>query len=110
MPVSGAFHTELMRPAVKSFKKALDKVDIDRPRVKTFSNVTGQPYHSADDIRKHLPKQIYRPVKWEQIMHEIFSRSQGAAFPRCFDMASAGIMRGILSKVNAKAADGCFNI
>ncbi|XP_015118323.1 probable malonyl-CoA-acyl carrier protein transacylase, mitochondrial [Diachasma alloeum] len=110
LPLSGAFHTRLMQPAVKSFKKALDKVDIERPRVKTFSNVTGKPYHDAEDIRKQLPKQLYRPVKWEQIMHEIFSRNQGTDFPRAFDMGSAGIMKAILGKVNAKAADSCFSI
>ncbi|XP_063977183.1 probable malonyl-CoA-acyl carrier protein transacylase, mitochondrial [Diachasmimorpha longicaudata] len=110
LPLSGAFHTELMKPALKSFRKALDKVDIEKPRVKTFSNVTGKPYYDAEDIRKQLPKQIYRPVKWEQILHEIFSRDQGIEFPRSFDMASAGIMRAILSKINAKAAASCFTI
>lgn len=58
LPVSGAFHSELMAPAVEPFKKALGKTKIDDPVISVYSNVDGKAYKNADHIRKQLPKQV----------------------------------------------------
>ena len=42
LPVSGAFHTDLMKPAVQLFKEALKDVTVERPRVPVYSNVDNQ--------------------------------------------------------------------
>ena len=42
LPVSGAFHTDLMKPAVQIFKEALKDVAVERPRVPVFSNFNNQ--------------------------------------------------------------------
>ena len=38
LPVSGAFHTPLMEPAVEPFKHALDNTRVGDPRVPIYSN------------------------------------------------------------------------
>ena len=38
LPVSGAFHTPLMEPAVEPFKLALNNTKIKDPRVPIYSN------------------------------------------------------------------------
>lgn len=58
IPVSGAFHTDLMEPAFKPFKKALEKCEISDPVISVYSNVDGKQYKDADHIRKQLPKQV----------------------------------------------------
>lgn len=58
MPVSGAFHTKLMAPAVEPFKKALSKSEVNDPVITVYSNVDGKRYKDAEHIRKQLPKQV----------------------------------------------------
>ncbi|KAK0092178.1 hypothetical protein PV326_002012 [Microctonus aethiopoides] len=103
LPVSGAFHTSLMEPALKSFKKALDKIDIQEPRIDTYSNFTTKPYRSARDVKKFLMKQMVSPVKWEQIIQSIYKRPPGVAFPRTFELGS-GSLGHILGRINVKAS------
>lgn len=59
LPVSGAFHSSLMQPALEPFKKALNKSEIKDPIISVYSNVDGKRYRNADHIRKQLPKQVH---------------------------------------------------
>ncbi|KAH0553490.1 hypothetical protein KQX54_001207 [Cotesia glomerata] len=110
LPVTGAFHTPLMKPALKSFVKALDDIEFQQPRIPVYSNVTAKPYRSIKDIINLLPKQIISPVKWEQIIHEIYKRPQGNNFPQSYDLGSNGTMKTILRKINLSASDSCTSI
>ena len=108
IPVSGAFHTKLMRPAKEPFIQALKNIELHKPNVPVYSNVTSKPYNNVDDIKRNLPQQIISPVKWEQTMHVLYKRSQGTAFPRTFDVGSNGTLKTILNHVNAKACESCI--
>ncbi|XP_014479975.1 PREDICTED: probable malonyl-CoA-acyl carrier protein transacylase, mitochondrial [Dinoponera quadriceps] len=110
LPVSGAFHTRLMEPALKSFRKMLNTVEIDEPRCQVYSNYKGYRYGNAKLIRRYLPKQIISSVKWEQTMQSIYTRPAGTAFPRTFDVGSEGKMKSILKLINMKAYDHCIAV
>lgn len=58
LQVSGAFHSDLMLPAVEPFRKALKKSEISNPLISVHSNVDGKRYKDADHIIKQLPKQV----------------------------------------------------
>ncbi|KAJ8971079.1 hypothetical protein NQ317_014752 [Molorchus minor] len=109
LPVSGAFHSSLMSPAVEPFKKALNKSEISDPVIKVYSNVDGKIYRNAEHIRKQLPKQIVSPVKWEQLLHVVYERDPGEYFPRTFECGPGKSLKTILKQVNAKAWDECYN-
>ena len=64
--VSGAFHTPYMEAAGAALAKVLDEADIQLPAIKVYSNVTGKPYGSVDEIKSLLKRQLLEPVKWEQ--------------------------------------------
>lgn len=110
LAVSGAFHTPLMETAVEPFTKALKGIYLQDPIIKVYSNVDGKPYKHATHILRQLPKQIVRPVKWEQTLHEIYERQQGANFPRTFECGPGRALVPVLEKVNAKAAQGAHNV
>ncbi|XP_015177831.1 PREDICTED: probable malonyl-CoA-acyl carrier protein transacylase, mitochondrial [Polistes dominula] len=110
LPVSGAFHTPLMEPALKKFYEALGSVTIEEPRTEVYSNYTGLPYRHLRTIKALLLKQIVSPVRWEQCMQRIYNRSEGQLFPRTFDVCSGGRMRAILKLINSKAANSCIVI
>eukprot|EP00043_Microstomoeca_roanoka_P017971 m.189510 g.189510 ORF g.189510 m.189510 type:complete len:103 (+) comp16745_c3_seq17:125-433(+) len=44
LPVSGAFHTSLMAPAVPALQEALDNIEIRMPTISVFANTLGRPY------------------------------------------------------------------
>lgn len=74
LPVSGAFHTELMKPAAEPMKAVLDTVTINRPRMPVYSNVTGSRFRTSGELKKVLAKQIYMPVRWEQVIQNLYQR------------------------------------
>lgn len=105
LPVSGAFHTKIMWPAVEPFKRALQKIDIQDPRIYVHSCVDGKAYRNAEHIRKQLPQQIVKPVRWEQLLHIIYERDKDKNFPRTFECSPGKSLISILEQVNAKAAN-----
>jgi [acyl-carrier-protein] S-malonyltransferase len=109
LPVSGAFHTSLMEPAVEPFTRALKKIDVHNPCIRVHSCIDGMPYRNADHILKQLPKQIIRPVKWEQLLHILYERPQGNIFPKTYECAPGRSLATILKKVNSKAGSSMFN-
>eukprot|EP00890_Picochlorum_soloecismus_P003879 jgi/Picsp_1/4492/NSC_06713-R1_malonyl :acp acyltransferase len=71
--VSGAFHTSLMSPARDALVSALEKITISDPLVPVYSNVTGEPFKDAREIRDLLPRQLVEPVKWEPTLKAIIA-------------------------------------
>ncbi|XP_058057515.1 probable malonyl-CoA-acyl carrier protein transacylase, mitochondrial [Anopheles bellator] len=110
LPVSGAFHTELMEPAVEPFAAALRKIRVQDPSISVHSNVDGKCYRNAGHIVSQLPKQIVRPVKWEQTLHILYERKTGVHFPRTFECGPGKGLKAILKQVNAKAWDSTLNV
>ncbi|XP_063612986.1 probable malonyl-CoA-acyl carrier protein transacylase, mitochondrial [Penaeus indicus] len=107
LQVSGAFHTDLMLPAVAALKKVLNTITVENPLIPVHSNIDGKYYKNAEQVRKQLPKQIWKPVKWEQTMHILYERNKGTAFPMTFECGPGKSLKTILKMCNAKAFDSC---
>ena len=71
LPVSGGFHSSCMEEAQNKLIDALNKIKINKPKCKLYSNVTGLEYNTIDEIRQLLGEQITRSVQWEQLMNNI---------------------------------------
>lgn len=110
LPVSGAFHTDLMRPAVEPFRAALKRANVSDPIISVHSNVDGKRYQNASHIIRQLPKQIYKPVKWEQTLHVLYERPEGEHFPKTFECGPGSSLKTILKVVNGKAWNSCVTI
>ncbi len=75
--VSGAFHSKMMAAAKETFQNALKSIKIILPKdVLVYSNISGRPYASAEEIRKMLPLQITSPVQWHKTISDM-SRNEG---------------------------------
>jgi [acyl-carrier-protein] S-malonyltransferase len=94
-----------MEPALEPFKAAMKKIFFEKPLIPVHSNIDGKIYQNVDQILRQLPKQIVKPVKWEQLLHNIYERPQGEKFPRTFECAPGQSLMTILKMVNAKAWD-----
>lgn len=103
LPVSGAFHTELMESATEPLREVLRQVEVRRPEINVYSNVDGKRYMNESHVRRQLVKQLVSPVKWEQTMHEIYERTQGKKFPRTYEVGPGKQLGATLQKCNRKA-------
>ena len=103
LPVSGAFHTKLMKSATKPLEQALNDVKLELPIVPVHSNVNGYKYKQIHVIKKMLVRQVVEPVKWEQTMHVLYQRKQDEHFPLTFELGPGRQLGTILKMVNKKA-------
>ncbi|XP_068129171.1 malonyl-CoA-acyl carrier protein transacylase, mitochondrial [Hyperolius riggenbachi] len=103
LPVSGAFHTSLMQPAVQPLEEALRSLMFRKPLVNVYCNVDGLKYRRESGIPQLLAKQLVSPVKWEQIMHSIYERQKGEDFPITYELGPGGQLGAILKATNLKA-------
>ena len=63
--VAGAFHSELMRPALPAVTEALEAIEIRDPRISVAENVTGELVTGAGRLRELLPMQLVSSVRWD---------------------------------------------
>lgn len=99
-----------MLPAVPYFKKKLKKVRTNNPLISVHSNVDGCYYRTAAQIYHQLPKQIYKPLKWEQTMHILYERAKDSNFPQTIVCGPRSPLKSYLSGVNLKASQFCEDI
>ncbi len=62
--VSGAWHSELMLPAVSRFAQAVTAAQFRIPEFDVVSNVDAQAYRDVDAIKRNLVKSITDEVRW----------------------------------------------
>src|SRR5262249_34493410 len=98
LPVAGAFHTAIMKPADEALAAALAEVEIRPPRVPVWSNVDGQPHTNPDEIRNLLVRQVLQPVLWEQTLRGLLA----AGFDRFYEIGPGRVLAGLLKRVQRK--------
>lgn len=103
LPVSGAFHTDLMQSATEPLREVLRQVEVRRPVINVYSNVDGKRYMNENHVCRQLVKQLVSPVKWEQSLHEIYERTQGQKFPDTYEVGPGKQLGATLHKCNRKA-------
>jgi [acyl-carrier-protein] S-malonyltransferase len=65
LPVTGAFHSPMMAPAVAPFEQALATVEVRQAETTVMSAVTAAPF---DDIRARLVEALTSPVRWRETL------------------------------------------
>lgn len=99
LAVAGAFHTELMAPAVDRLRKKLEGVSMSPPRVPVISNVDATAHDDPDEIRELLVRQVVSPVLWEASMRRIIDEYEVTT---CYEVGPGRVLRGLLKRINRK--------
>ncbi len=71
LPVGGAFHSPLMKPAQEELEQAIAATPLVAPSCPVYQNVTAEPVTEPEEIRKNLIAQLTGPVRWTQIMRNM---------------------------------------
>jgi len=104
LPVAGAFHTDLMRPADQELAAALEKTEIRPPRIPVWSNVDASPHTDPGEIRPLLVRQVLNPVRWEETMRRLLAEG----VERFYEIGPGKVLAGLLKRINRKIE--CRNV
>ncbi len=104
LPVAGAFHSEIMRPAAEAMAAVIEEFKVNDALVPVISNVTAQEAVKAGDIRELLIKQIVSPVKWVESVE--YMKSKGAV--KFVEAGPGAVLSGLIKKTDRSLE--CVNI
>jgi [acyl-carrier-protein] S-malonyltransferase len=96
LPVSGAFHSPLMAPAVEGLSAALAAETWRNPTVPVVANVNAEPITSAEAARALLVQQLTAPVQWTRVMRTLAERFPEATF---VEIGSGAVLAGLARRI-----------
>ena len=100
LAVAGAFHSPYMNPALASLENILENTIIKEPNMPVYSNVTGQKYETAAEIKQLLIKQLEAPVQWEQTIKTMLKDDGVVSF---VDAGPGQQLKSMMRRIDAKA-------
>lgn len=104
LPVSGPFHSSLMKPAAEKLKVELDKIEVKDPSFPVIPNVTAEKISSKDRIKDLLVEQVYHPVQWEKSVLRLIEEG----IDTFIEAGPGKVLTGLLKRIS-KGAKG-FNV
>ena len=73
LPVGGAFHSVLMKPAEEELAAAIEQTTFHKPLCPVYQNVTTTAVSDENAIKTNLIKQLTAPVKWTQSVQQMIA-------------------------------------
>jgi [acyl-carrier-protein] S-malonyltransferase len=96
LPVSGAFHSPLMQPAVVGLTNEIATSAFTDPAFPVFSNVTADASMTAADAKDLLLKQLTSPVRWSTEIRNIAGHFPDALF---VEMGPGNVLTGLMGRL-----------
>jgi [acyl-carrier-protein] S-malonyltransferase len=96
LPVSGAFHSPLMKPAEAGLRGALEAAAWAEPAVPVWSNVTTEANRSAATARDLLLRQLTSPVRWTDLVRNVAKAHPGTTF---VEMGPGAVLTGLVKRL-----------
>jgi len=106
LAVAGAFHTQIMGPALQRLAEVLADVPMRRPQIPVISNVDARPHEDPEEIRQLLMRQVLHPVLWEEAMRYLL----GEGFDQFYEIGPGRVLRGLLKRVDRKVECGGVSV
>ena len=105
IPVSGAFHTQLMLPARARLRHTLDSVDFHSPEVPVMANVDARVHTDPAEWPGLLSAQLCSPVRWHRSVLQLAGlagddpvRRAGAGQGLFAELGAGGMLTGLVRR------------
>ncbi len=99
LPVGGAFHSPLMKPAEEELAKAIESTTFSAGICPIYQNVDALPHTDPSEIKQNLIKQLTAPVRWTQSVQQMLA--DGAThFVEC---GPGKVLQGLVKKIERTA-------
>ena len=100
LTVAGAFHSSLMQPAADRLAAFLKDIEFKAPQIPVWSNVTGQPHTTPDDVRRRMVEQVVSSVRWT----DCYAGMVAAGLTVGFECGPGMVLAGLGKRIAPEAA------
>jgi [acyl-carrier-protein] S-malonyltransferase len=94
--VSGAWHSELMQPAVERLAVAVNSAHFELPRFDVISNVDGCPYRDVETIKANLVRSVVDEVRW----HDTAERLLSYQLDLVVEFGASGVLGALMRRMH----------
>lgn len=96
LPVSGAFHSDLMESAKKELKDGIDKTEFRKPICRIYQNYSAKPETDPEIIKMNLLSQLTGAVLWSQSVNEMVNDG----INEFVEVGPGNTLQGLIRKIN----------
>lgn len=96
LPVSGAFHTPLMQPAVEGMSRTIARLSFGTPAIPIVANTTAQPLTTAEAIKSELLEQLCHCVQWQRSIEYMID----AGVTTFIEIGPGKVLTGLIKRIN----------
>ena len=94
LPVSAPFHCRLMAPAADAMAAALGDVDLRKPGLPVWCNVTAAPVEDPAELRGNLVAQVTGMVRWRETLENMAA----AGITRFVEIGTGKVLTGLVKR------------
>lgn len=99
LPVGGAFHSPLMKPAEEKLATAIQNTHFNKPICPVYQNVSTTPVSDPEMIKTNLIAQLTGAVKWTQSVQNMVA--DGAQ--TFIEVGPGKVLQGLVKKIHREA-------
>lgn len=100
LPVGGAFHSPLMKPAEEELAEAIHQTEFNTPICPIYQNVTTTAVTNPSEIKENLIAQLTAPVKWTQSVQNMVK--DGAT--EFIEVGPGNTLQGLIRKISSEVS------
>ena len=106
LPVSGAFHSPIMRPAAEALASELENYTFGEPVIPVYLNSTGESFRGSGmdasaNIRAIMVRQIQSPVYWQKTIEAMAAAGIGTIIEVGPGKTLTGLAKKIAPEITA---------
>ncbi|MEP7146439.1 MAG: ACP S-malonyltransferase [bacterium] len=105
LPVSGAFHSELMLTSAEELRMTIDKINFKDAVIPVYTNVEAEPIASNIILKNSLYRQLMAPVKWQQSIELMIKDFNVTKF---YEIGAGKVLTGLIKRIDPEVS--LFNI
>lgn len=102
LPVGGAFHSPLMKPASEELQTAINSTTFNIPVCPVYQNVNAYPQTDPEAIKQNLIAQLTAPVRWTQTVKNMVT--DGAT--EFIELGPGDVLKGLVKKISPDVTVG----
>jgi len=96
LPVSDAFHTPLMQPAVEGMTEILGNLSFREPIIPIIANTTAQPLTTAEAVKAELLRQLCHCVQWQRSIEYMIAEGVSTFI----EIGPGKVLTGLIKRIN----------
>ena len=99
LPVSGPFHSSLMKQAAEGLSLALEGVSFSPPKTVYYSDIDAVEMKDVNQIKQSLVRQLMAPVQWIKVIEKMGQDG----FTSFVEVGPGKVLNGLIKKISKDA-------